>query len=107
MSVFDFLRPRRSSSVTGSKAQGGVCAALDVGSSKVACFIAKTDQTISGPRPRVVGVGHQSSRGVRAGAVVDMDSAADAIRTAVEQAERMAGLAVNSVTVTLSAGQPT
>lgn len=106
MSVLDFLRPRQSSAVSGGKSAGGVCAALDVGSSKIACFIARTDQTIAGPRPRVVGVGHQSSRGVRAGAVVDMDAAAEAIRTAVEQAERMAGLAVNSVTVTLSAGQP-
>ncbi|MDF1768248.1 cell division protein FtsA [Maricaulis sp.] len=105
MSVFDLFRSRQPSAVSGSKSQG-VCAALDVGSSKIACFIARTDQTIAGPRPRVIGVGHQSSRGMRAGAVVDMDAAAEAIRTAVEQAERMAGIAVNAVTVTLSAGQP-
>ena len=106
MSVLDFFRSNPSDPVTGGKAPGGVCAALDVGSSKIACFIARTDQTVSGPRPRVVGVGHQSSRGVRAGAVVDMDAAADAIRAAVEQAERMASQAVSSVTVTLSSGQP-
>ena len=106
MSVLDFFRSRQADSVTGGKAAGGVCAALDVGSSKIACFIARTDQTVSGPRPRVVGVGHQSSRGVRAGAVVDMDAAAEAIRAAVEQAERMASQAVSSVTVTLSSGQP-
>ena len=106
MSVFEFLRPQSARNGTNGKAPG-VCAALDVGSSKIACFIAKTDQTIAGLRPRVVGVGHQSSRGVRAGAIVDMDEAAEAIRAAVEQAERMAGQAVNSVTLTLSAGQPT
>ena len=106
MSVFEFLRPQTARNGSNGKAPG-VCAALDVGSSKIACFIAKTDQTIAGPRPRVVGVGHQSSRGVRAGAIVDMDEAAEAIRAAVEQAERMAGQAVNSVTLTLSAGQPT
>lgn len=105
MSVFEFLRPQSAANGANGKTPG-VCAALDVGSSKIACFIAKTDQTIAGPRPRVVGVGHQSSRGVRAGAIVDMDEAAEAIRAAVEQAERMAGQAVNSVTVTLSAGQP-
>ena len=105
MSVFEFLRPQSASNGANGKTPG-VCAALDVGSSKIACFIAKTDQTIAGPRPRVVGVGHQSSRGVRGGAIVDMDEAAGAIRSAVEQAERMAGQAVNSVTVTLSAGQP-
>lgn len=105
MSVFEFLNPQNAGN-GGTGKTPGVCAALDVGSSKIACFIAKTDQTIAGPRPRVVGVGHQSSRGVRAGAIVDMDEAAEAIRAAVEQAERMAGQAVNSVTVTLSAGQP-
>ncbi|MBR9825913.1 MAG: cell division protein FtsA [Alphaproteobacteria bacterium] len=106
MTIFSFLKPRSAGS-TGTPNANGVCAALDVGSSKIACFIAKTDQTIAGPRPRMVGVGHQSSRGVRGGAVVDMDAAADAIRSAVEQAERMAGQAVTSVSVTLSSGQPT
>jgi len=106
MSVFEFFRPQSSQNGGNGKAPG-VCAALDVGSSKIACFIAKTDQTIAGPRPRAIGVGHQSSRGVRAGAIVDMDEAAEAIRAAVEQAERMAGQAVSSVTLTLSAGQPT
>ena len=56
MSVLDFFRSRQADSVTGGKAAGGVCAALDVGSSKIACFIARTDQTVAGPRPRVVGV---------------------------------------------------
>ena len=104
MSLFSFLRPK--SAMSSAPGTPGVCAALDVGSSKIACFISKTEQTAAGPRPRVVGVGHQSSRGVRAGAIVDMDAAAGAIRSAVEQAERMAGLAVTAVTVTLSAGQP-
>ena len=103
MSLFSFLKPRPAASQPGKP---GVCAALDLGSSKIACFIAKNEPTAAGPRPRIVGVGHQSSRGVRAGAVIDMDSASQAIAAAVEQAERMAGLAVNSVTVTMSAGQP-
>ena len=104
MSMFDFMQPRQDQ-VSKSNANQGICAALDVGSSKIACFIAKTDQTISGPRPRVIGVGHQSSRGMKGGAVVDMDAASDSIRSAVEQAERMAGQAINAVSVTLSAGQ--
>lgn len=106
MSLLGMFRSRNAASGKAAK-PAGVCAALDVGSSKVGCFIAKTDQTIAGPRPRMVGVGHQSSRGVRGGAVVDMDAAVDAIRGAVEQAERMAGQAVTSVSVTLSSGQPT
>lgn len=98
---------QRQSPAAPQAAKGnGVYAALDVGSAKVACFIARTDETIAGPRPRMVGVGHQSSRGVRGGAIVDMDSASEAIRSAVEQAERMAGTAVTAVSVNLSAGQP-
>jgi len=40
------------------------------------------------PRPRI---GHQRSRGIKGGAVVDMDAAEAAIRFAVDAAERMAG----------------
>ena len=88
-----------------SQARPGVCAALDLGSSKITCFISRNEETAAGPRPRVFGVGHQPSQGIRAGAVVDMEQAADAIRNAVERAERMAGIAVNAATVTLTAGQ--
>ena len=46
-----------------------IIAALDLGSSKVCCFIARImpDDTT-----RVVGIGHQVSRAVKAGAVVDI-----------------------------------
>lgn len=95
----------------GKTADGGArapshYAALDIGASKVACFIVKTEQTLTGPRPRVAGVGHQSSRGVRNGAVVDMDAAEAAVRAAVEQAERMAGVAISEVSLVTAAGAP-
>jgi cell division protein FtsA len=77
-------------------------AALDIGSSKIGCFIGRAE----GDSVRVIGVGHQSSRGVRSGAVVDADEAETGIRAAVQQAERMAGEAIASVTVNLSVGQP-
>ena len=49
----------------------GIVGALDVGSTKVACFIARADGTgNTGQRNlRVLGIGHQISRGVRAGTV--------------------------------------
>lgn len=77
-------------------------AALDIGSSKIACFIAKAE----GDTLRVSGVGHQSSRGVRCGAVVDLDEAETGMRAAVEQAERMAGEAISRVHVNLTAAHP-
>ena len=89
--------------------RGGIVAALDVGTSKITCFIARVDAAAEGtsaPAVRVIGIGQKVSRGVRAGAVVDMDLAEEAIRAAVDQAERMAGMTVREVLVTASAGTP-
>jgi cell division protein FtsA len=80
----------------------GLIAALDVGTSKVCCLIAR--QGDGGLR--VAGIGHQVSHGVRAGQVVDMIAAEMAIRAAVDNAERMAGENVREVFVGLIAGQP-
>ena len=88
--------------VIGSN-RGGAVAGLDVGSSKVCCFIARPGED---GRPRVVGIGQQASRGVRSGAVVDLQAAERAIASAVEAAERMAGETVEQVVVNLSGGQP-
>ncbi|MBI1210632.1 MAG: cell division protein FtsA [Alphaproteobacteria bacterium] len=87
----------------------GIIGALDVGSTKVACFIVKADNSrISGQSNlRVLGIGHQVSRGVRAGTVVDMDAAEEAIRAAVEQAEDMAGITLRDAIIGISCGQPT
>lgn len=86
--------------------KASVFAALEIGASKIVCFIVKVENTLVGARPRVIGVGHQSSRGVRCGAVVDMDAAEAAIQAAVEQAERMAATAISEVMVISSAGTP-
>ncbi|HWE99416.1 MAG TPA: cell division protein FtsA [Caulobacteraceae bacterium] len=83
-----------------------VIAAVDLGSSKAACFILKPDGVKRGERSLVTaGVGYVQSRGVRGGAIVDMDAAAQSIGQAVERAESMAGLDVHGITVTTSLGQ--
>jgi cell division protein FtsA len=90
----------------GGGGRGPVVAALDLGASKIACFIMKADgvrradQTV-----RVAGVGYVQSHGVKGGAIVDMEAAAQAIAQAVERAETMAGVPVHGVTVTTAAGQ--
>ena len=84
----------------------GVFAGLDVGASKTTCFIARTEQTLAGLRPRVIGVGHVSTKGLRAGAVVDMDAASESLRAAVENAEAMAGQTITEITVSATAGSP-
>ena len=78
-----------------------IVAALDVGSNKVCCFIARPD---GGGGARVAGIGHQVSRGVRSGLVTDMEAVEVSVRAAVDAAERMAGETVQSVYVNLSAG---
>ncbi|MBL8834768.1 MAG: cell division protein FtsA [Alphaproteobacteria bacterium] len=84
------------------KPRSDLIAALDVGSTKIACFVAKADGTAA----HVVGIGHQVSRGVRNGSLVDMDAAEAAILTAVTAAERMAGEALRDVIVNISGAQP-
>jgi cell division protein FtsA len=81
----------------------GPIAALDIGSTKIACFVASSEGEVT----RVVGVGHQISRGVRSGAIVDMELAAEAITNAVYAAEQIAGETLKSVIVSTSCGQPT
>ena len=74
--------------------------ALDLGTTKVCCAIADLDAGSL----RVLGVGEAHSRGVRKGAVVDIDRAAEAVAEAVDAAERMCGLAVDSAVVGLAGG---
>ena len=83
-----------------------VVAALDLGQSKVACFIMKPDGVRHPDRTvRVAGASHVQSKGVRGGAIVNMDEAAQAIGHAVERAERTAGAPVSGVIVTTAIGQ--
>ena len=85
---------------------------LDVGTSKIVCLIAKlapaeASESLPGRthRCRILGIGHQRSRGIKGGAVVDMDEAESAIRLAVDAAERMAGVEVASVIVNVTGGR--
>ncbi len=99
--------------VRNAMMRNGVVAALDIGSSKVACFIAQAGAqgpaarlNSSGPLPiQVVGIGHQMCQGMRSGTVVDMEATAAAIRMAVENAERMSAEKIDRVVVNLSAGK--
>jgi cell division protein FtsA len=85
--------------------RSAVTAAVDLGASKVACFIMKPDGVRASDRTiSAAGVGYVQSRGIRAGAVVDVDEAAHAIAQAVERAESLAGVAVSGVTVAVAGG---
>ncbi|HZT86532.1 MAG TPA: cell division protein FtsA [Stellaceae bacterium] len=89
-------RPRRAA----MRPRGSLVAAVDIGTTKVCCFIAR----VEGDHPRIIGIGHQLSRGVRNGAIVDLDLAAGSILGAVHAAEEMAGETIQQVVTNLSGG---
>lgn len=94
--------------------RSALIAALDIGTSKIACLIARLK-----PRPaqdvlrkrshsvEIIGIGHTRARGIKSGTVVDLGEAEEAVRQAVAAAERMAGVEVDSVLVSVSAGRIT
>ncbi|MBS9720915.1 cell division protein FtsA [Tianweitania sp. BSSL-BM11] len=95
-----------------SAKRSGIVSVLDIGSHKICCIIAKLkpreeSQLLRGRthRVQVIGIGHQKSRGVKSGVIVDLDRAEQAIRLAVDAAERMAGLTIDSLIVNVSAGR--
>jgi cell division protein FtsA len=97
----------RTKTVDPAKAtRAPVVAALDIGHSKVACFIMKPDGVRHADRTiRVAGASHVQSKGIKGGAIVHMDEAAQAIGHAVERAERAAGAPVSGVVVSTAIGQ--
>ena len=82
--------------------QGDVVAALDIGSSKIACFISRTDDQ---GQLRVTGIGHQLAEGMRGGMVADMEAVQRAVSAAVATAEQMAGENIERVIVNVAGSQ--
>ena len=77
---------------------------LDIGTTKIACFIAHID---SAGEMKIVGIGHQLSKGIRSGIITDFSEAEASIIAAVHAAEQMAGETVENVLVSLSGGNLT
>ena len=78
-------------------------AALDVGTSKVTCFIA--NKNVQGELG-IIGIGQDTAQGLKAGTVTDMSAAVNSIGTAVHRAEVMADKRVNELFVSISGGVP-
>src|SRR5579883_3637473 len=93
-----------------SMRKSALLCALDIGTSKIVCLVARLDplpETSRGRthRCRVLGIGHQRSAGMKGGIVVDLDQVEGAIRRAVDAAERMAGVQIESVIVNITGGR--
>ena len=75
-------------------AEGGMVVGLDLGTTKICAVIAERMPQGS---LHIVGVGNSPSDGLRRGVVVDVEKTVAAIEKAVEEAELMAGVEVDSV----------
>jgi cell division protein FtsA len=80
--------------------RGSLVAALDIGTTKICCLIAR----VGAEKLRVLGIGHQISHGVRNGTIVDLDAAGMSVLNAVHTAEEMAGETIQQVVANLSGG---
>src|SRR5215475_11976035 len=88
-------------------------ASLDIGTSKIACMIARLKPCPPSGAFRgrshaveLIGYSQIQSRGVKGGAVVDLAECEQAVRQAVSLAERMAKVRVESVLLSVSGGRP-
>jgi cell division protein FtsA len=89
--------------VDQSKVRSGLVAAIDLGTTKACCLIARPKDEAGF---EIVGIGHQISHGIRAGSIIDMEQTEATIRSTVEAAEQMAGENISNVIVNVSCGEP-
>jgi len=72
---------------------------LDIGTSKVTCIVVEPGEA---GLLDIVGIGEAEARGLRKGVIVNPDAAVEAIKRAVDEAERMSGLEAGEVTINLA-----
>jgi cell division protein FtsA len=99
------LRTKTVGKVNGTRnihVRSGLVAALDVGSSKIACIIGRAEHG----GIQVLGSALHESHGIRSGAVTNLDLAEQSIRKAVDAAEQLADHRIQDVILAVQCGQP-
>lgn len=117
VSLYETQRAMRQRRVAAMKK--GLVAVLDIGTSKVGCLVLKFNPenaelvaregvgSLAGQADfRVIGAATTRARGMEFGEIVVMDEAERAVRTAVQAAQKMAGVRLDHVIVTFSGGRP-
>ncbi|HEX6014639.1 MAG TPA: cell division protein FtsA, partial [Geminicoccaceae bacterium] len=88
---------------SGPWSRGGAFGVLDVGSSKLCCYIAR-------PRPgrgvRLLGRGYQLAEGLKGGEVVDADAAGTSVLAVLHEAEQQAGETLREIVLAVGGGRP-
>ncbi|MBR7889713.1 cell division protein FtsA [Marinomonas sp. A79] len=72
---------------------------LDVGTSKVICLVG---EVLADGSLEIVGIGSHTSKGMKRGVVINIESTVQSIQRAVEEAELMAGCNIHSVYVSVA-----
>ncbi|MBI2797961.1 cell division protein FtsA [Candidatus Saccharibacteria bacterium] len=72
---------------------------LDIGTSKVVCVVGLQQEDSS--TPSIIGLGVSPTVGLRRGVVIDIEETVSSITAALEEAERMSGIAIERATVSI------
>jgi cell division protein FtsA len=89
-----------------SRARQGPIGVLDIGTSKICCYIVRTEQPGGAGPVRLLGRGYQLAEGLRAGEIVDADAAETSLLAVVHEAEQQAGVTLRELVVAVSGCQP-
>ncbi len=76
-----------------------VVVGIDIGTTKICTLVAREEAP---GQLRILGVGIESSEGLRKGVVVDLAAASQAVARSIDKAERSSGLEINSALVSLA-----
>jgi cell division protein FtsA len=74
---------------------------LDIGTTKICAVVGEVKEN---DQVDVIGIGTSPSRGLRKGVVVNIESTVESIKRAIEEAELMAGVQINSVYAGIAGG---
>ena len=85
--------------MTHSFGKAATITALDIGSSKISCIIARVSKD---KKINIVGYGYNASKGIKNGAVTDIAQATLDIGKAVQDAEQMANETIDKIVISIS-----
>src|SRR3972149_2829379 len=72
---------------------------IDIGTTKIACVVGLHQEGSS--MPSIIGVGLSPTTGLRRGVVTDLEETVSSITAALEEAERMSGVAIDRAMVSI------
>jgi cell division protein FtsA len=84
-----------------AKKPENILVGLDLGTTKVCAIVGEVKD---GGQVDIIGIGISPSHGLKKGVVVNIDSTVESVKKAVQEAELMAGVEINSVFVGISGG---